>query len=360
MLRAAFAVRLADIYAQQLRAEEAEEQVAHAAASLDAAEEPDQAAAALLLALAELVRGELAQQQGELADACQLSAAAARRLEAALQPGGMAHSADVPAVGAGEHVKAKVRRRQAKGSAAGTAGSAQGSGQGMQWQLRAALAQARLQIADSQARLGQWEEAASSCEEATQACAGSSQPPEQAFPLQMAAVHCCRVRILEASSSSVAADEQCRATGSSQGARHCTEGAAAATRGKQREAASGTASSEGSEEGRLLQQLHLLLQAHALCSEVPALYRCAWLSAWHVLASHVALWLHAATASLMLACSAVASSLAEVCRRLGLPWAAVAFLHASLGGAVRVQYAAVVESRVQSLQRRCSQATGWL
>lgn len=60
----------------------------------------------------------------------------------------------------------------------------------------------------------------------------------------------------------------------------------------------------------------------------------------------------------MHACRAVASSLAEVCRRLGLPWAAVAFLHASLGAAVRVQYAAVVESRLESLQRQRLQATG--
>ena len=54
----------------------------------------------------------------------------------------------------------------------------------------------------------------------------------------------------------------------------------------------------------------------------------------------------------------VAGSLAGVCRQLGLPWAATAFQHASLGAAVRVQYAAVVETRVQTLQRRCMHAAG--
>ena len=273
MLQAAFAVRLADIYAKQQRAEEAEEQLAHADASMDTSEEADQAAAALLLSRAELVRGELARQQGDLAEACQLSAATAQRLEAALLPGAVPGAADALSQRGGVQPKPKARRRQAKGSAAGTKGSAPGSWQGVQWQLRAALAQAQLQMARSQARLGRWEEAASSCEEAAQACADSGQPPEQAFPLQMAAVHCCRVHILEASSSHTAADEPCRAPGSSRGARQSTAGAAAATKGKQRKAGSSAASLEGNGDSRLQQQLALLLQAHALCHEVPALSR---------------------------------------------------------------------------------------
>ena len=57
-------------------------------------------------------------------------------------------------------------------------------------------------------------------------------------------------------------------------------------------------------------------------------------------------------------CRTIAGSLAGLCRVLGLPWAAVAFLHASTGATLRTQYAAVVQSRIHGLQRRCSSATG--
>ena len=55
----------------------------------------------------------------------------------------------------------------------------------------------------------------------------------------------------------------------------------------------------------------------------------------------------------------IARALAELLGRLGLPWAAALFLHASLGTAVTAQYAAVTASRRAALQRQVARA-GWV
>ena len=52
----------------------------------------------------------------------------------------------------------------------------------------------------------------------------------------------------------------------------------------------------------------------------------------------------------------IAGALAELLGRLGLPWAAALFLHASLGAAVTAQYAAVTASRRAAQQRQVAQA----
>ena len=52
----------------------------------------------------------------------------------------------------------------------------------------------------------------------------------------------------------------------------------------------------------------------------------------------------------------IAGALAELLGRLGLPWAAALFLHASLGAAVTAQYAAVTASRRAAQQRQAARA----
>ena len=272
VLQAAFAVRLADIHAKQQRHEDAEVQLAHAAASLAAtsAHEPDQAAALLLRARMQLVHSELARQQECLAEACEQCEAAAESLQAALEPGGLANGAAKGVSVGAEAARGKGRGRR-KGQPEDRApGRGPGSGHGMQWQLRAALAQARLQQADCHARLGQWHEAAGRCEEAAQACAGLG---EQGFPLQMAAVHLCRARI----QAGISAEGQSAVCDKAAAALQSTSAAPAeGRRGKAgpQKAGAGTAVPRGACNDKLLQQASLLLEANAVCSEVPALFRC--------------------------------------------------------------------------------------
>lgn len=261
-LEAAFAVRLADTHARQGREADMEEHLRRARALLDraAAQSPDQAAHAAACAQLVLVEGGARRRRGDLTAAAERYTAAVQQLEAAV---GVCGTVQQSAALAKEAKRNQRGRANGSMAAAGVQGSAQPAREAcLHWHLHAALARAHVQLARCHALGADWAAAGSSCGAAKSACTtyAPQQAPEQAFPVQMAAV-CYQGAVALAAAAAAG-----RTEASEQG-----EAEDIVCKGRRK-----AAHRHGQADPVDLQhaQLALLLKAHVLCPNVPALSRC--------------------------------------------------------------------------------------
>ncbi|CAL8470074.1 g9616 [Coccomyxa elongata] len=332
---AAFAVRLAHVYAKQHRWPDADAQLARAAAALEGSEADGgtSPAAALVWGGLRRVSGDVSRRQGAPEQALEHYQTAAehmlRALDAVASADGGESSGRQRGAGGrqGRGSRAKGRSRDEQGE---TPGCKQ-----CRWPFIGLVARVRVQQAACQIALGDGTAARGHLDAAHGACATERVEVAEAFPWQTAATDCHRALLLEGAQAGL--DTQEASVWGCPAAQRCAEDVRPAPQPTSRKGRGrkGTAVVKGApdaatprSEDITLQQLTLLLEAYLLSRHLPGFSR------------------------------KVAGMLSVVCGRLGLLHAAALFLHASLGTAVGAQYAAIAESKLSSGRKKGSHSAG--
>ncbi|BDA44094.1 probable separin at C-terminar half [Coccomyxa sp. Obi] len=333
---AAFAVRLAHVYAKQHRWPDADAQLARAASALEGPEGGGGTSPAAALVWGDLrrVSGDVSRRQGAPEQALEHYQTAAehmlRALEAVASADGAENSGRQRGGGGrqGRGSRAKGRSRSEQSESSGCIHC--------QWPLIGLVARVRVQQAACQIALGDGTAARGHLDAARGACETERVEAAKTFPWQIAAADYHRALLLEGEQAGVDAQEAsvwgcAAAQGCTQDVRlPAPQPSSRKGRGRKGTAVHKEAPAAATPkiEDIAMQQLTLLVEAYLLSRHLPGLSR------------------------------KVAGMLSVVCGRLGLLHAAALFLYASLGTSVGAQYAAIAESKLNSGRRKGRHAAG--
>ena len=279
---AAFAVRLAHVYAKQHQWPEAEAQLARAASALAGSEAGETSpAAALVWGDLRRVSGDVSRRQGAPEQALEHYQTATDHMLRALDAAGSADGAETSGRQRGAGGR-QGRGSRAKGRSKGGQGESSGCIQ-CQWPLVGLVARVRVQQAACQNALGDGTAARGHLDAARAACEAEPEEATKTFPWQIAAADYHRAVMLEGERADLGSQEEASVWGCA-AAQGCTgdvtlpapQQPSRKGRGRKgtavpREApAAAAAPSIGD---ITLQQLMLLLEAYLLSRHLPGLLR---------------------------------------------------------------------------------------